>query len=82
VKQILTLAALAVALVGCSSSSSEDEGKIAPGSGVAINPSGKPRNDQEANYAAQMQKMGNGMNETRDKEAAAMAAAKARAGGN
>jgi hypothetical protein len=66
---------------GCSSSPSGDDGAIKPGSGVALNPSGKPQSQQEANYAAQMQKTGEIMNQGNQKMAAAMAAAKARTGG-
>jgi len=69
----------AVGLSGCSSSPA-DEGAVKPGNGVATNPSGKPQNSEQAAYAADMQKVGNAMNSQRDKDAAAMAAAKARAG--
>lgn len=51
-----------------------------PGNGVALNPGGKPKEDQAA-YANQMQKTGDAMNAQREKDAEAMAAARARAGG-
>jgi len=70
-----------LALGGCSSSSSGDEGAIKPGNGVAQNPGGKPQNADQAAYASKMQETGNAMNAQRDKDAAAMAAARARSGG-
>jgi hypothetical protein len=81
-KNVLVIVAAITALVsvGCSSSSSGDEGTAKPGSGVALNPGGKPVNADQAAYASQMQKVGSAMNAQRDKDAQAMAAAKARAG--
>lgn len=80
-KQVLVIVAGITALVsaGCSSSSN-DEGTVKPGSGVALNPGGKPENADQAAYASQMAKVGNAMNAQRDKDAQAMAAARARAG--
>ena len=66
-------------VVGCSSSP-KDEGAVRPGDGVVTNPGGKPQNDQQAAYASQMEKTGNAMNAQREKDAAAMAAARAHAG--
>ncbi len=51
------------------------------GSGEVTNPGGKPRNDQEAAIAGQMQQAGNAMNDQRAKAAAAEQAARAAAGG-
>ncbi len=81
-KQVtLVLAALCASLlVGCSSAAPADEGTVKPGNGVALNPGGKPKADQAA-MANQMQKTGDAMNAQREKDAAAMAAAQARAGG-
>lgn len=79
-KYLLTLAVLTVGLVGCSSSS-KDDGEIKPGSGVALNPSGKPQNAEQEAYQSQMAKAGANINDARAREAEAMAQAKARAGG-
>jgi hypothetical protein len=79
-RSLLTLAILATALVGCSSSSS-DEGSITPGSGVVQNPSGQPKDEQEAQYKSQLSQAGSAVNDDRAKAAAAMAAAKAASGG-
>jgi len=77
----LALALLAVAfLAGCSSSSGDDA-TVKAGSGEVTNPGGKPRNDQEAAIAGQMQQAGNAMNDQRAKAAAAEQAARAAAGG-
>jgi hypothetical protein len=75
-RPLLALATLAVALTGCSSASSEADGTIKPGSGVATNPGGKPRTPQEEAYAKQMQQAGNVINDDRAK----MAEARKRAG--
>ena len=72
---------MTAAVLGGCSSAPPDEGTVKPGAGVAQNPGGKPRNDQEAAEQAGMQKTGNAMNADQMKGAAAMAAAKARAGG-
>ena len=68
-------------LVGCSSAAPADEGTVKPGNGVALNPGGKPKDESQAAMASQMQKTGDAMNAQREKDAAAMAAARARAGG-
>ena len=52
-----------------------------PGNGVVLNPGGKPKGTDQAAYASQMQKTGDAMNAQREKDAEAMAAARARAGG-
>jgi len=57
------------------------DNNVKPGSGAVLNPSGKPQNSDQAAYASQMEKAGNAINEQREKDAAAMAAAKARTGG-
>jgi hypothetical protein len=76
---LVIVSALAVLMVvGCSSAPS-DEGAVKPGNGVALNPSGKPSADQAA-YAAQQAKTGEAMNAQREKDAAAMQAARAKAG--
>jgi len=69
-----------IGAIGCSSAPS-DEGTVKPGNGVALNPGGKPQNADQAAYASQMQKTGDAMNAQREKDAEAMAAARARAGG-
>jgi ABC-type oligopeptide transport system substrate-binding subunit len=79
---VAVAAASAFALAGCSPSSPADEGTIKPGSGVALNPSGAPQNANQAAYAAEMQKSGNNINAERQKDAAAMEAARNKAGGN
>jgi hypothetical protein len=78
---VIVAALTALASVGCSSKDSADEGTVKPGNGVALNPSGKPANGDQAAYASQMQKTGNAMNAQRDKDAAAMEEAKKRSGG-
>jgi hypothetical protein len=82
-KHVLIAVVLVSALtsVGCGSSSSDTITGVKPGSGVALNPSGKPQNDAQAAYASQMQKTGAAMNATMQQSTAAMAAAKARSGG-
>jgi hypothetical protein len=78
---LFAVAALAViALGGCSKSSDADDNTVKPGSGVALNPSGRPQDAQAAAFASQMQKAGDAMNAARQRDAAAMAAARARAG--
>jgi len=68
---------------GCSSSSADDSpSKLQTGAGKPLNPGGKPQTAQDAAYANQMQKVGDAMNAQRDKDAAAMAAARAHAGGH
>ncbi len=76
---IVSLASLV--LVGCGSSSSGDDASVVPGSGVAQNPGGKPKTEQEAQMATAQQKQGDAVNAQRDKDAAAMAAAMAKSGG-
>jgi len=76
---VVVAALTALAVVGCSSSSG-DEGTVKPGSGVALNPGGKPQSADQAAYSSEMQKTGAAMNAQREKDAAAMAAARARAG--
>ncbi len=66
---------------GCGSSSSGDDSAVKPGSGVALNPGGKPQTAEEIAYAAKQQQTGAAMNADRDKVQAAMEAAKARTGG-
>lgn len=70
----------AIGLAGCSSSPA-DEGTVKPGNGVVQNPSGKPQDANQSAIASGMQKTGDAMNAQRDKDAAAMDAAKAKAGG-
>ena len=75
------IAATALALAGCGSSSAGDDASVKAGSGEITNPGGKPRNDQEAQQASDMQKTGNAMNDQRAKDAAAMKAAMEKTGG-
>jgi hypothetical protein len=70
-RPFLTLSVVAFALVGCSSASSDADGSVKPGSGVAINPSGKPRTPEEEAYAKQMQQAGSVVNDDRAKMAEA-----------
>jgi hypothetical protein len=77
----LIVSAVSLILVGCSSSSAGDDSSVAPGSGVAQNPGGKPQNEQEAQMATAQQQQGNAVNAQRDKDAAAMQAAMAKSGG-
>ena len=77
----LAIGITALALSGCGSSS-DDLSAVKAGSGVPLNPSGKPQNQQQQAYADEMQKTGSAMNASMQKQAAAMAAAKARAGGH
>lgn len=76
----LILSVASLALIGCSSSPGDDS-SVAPGSGVVQNPGGKPKTEQEAQIAVAQQKQGELINQQREKDAAAMAAAKARSGG-
>jgi hypothetical protein len=78
---IASAALVAFATVGCSSSAPADDGTIKPGSGVALNPTGKPQTAADAQLAEAMQKTGAAMNAQQQKDAAAMAAARAAAGG-
>lgn len=68
-------------LAGCAASSSGDDATVKAGSGEVTNPGGKPRNEQEAQLAAQMQQAGNRMNQFQSQAAGAEAAAKAKTGG-
>ena len=77
---VLAAAALAV-LVGCGSSSSGDDTAVKGGSGVALNPGGKPQTPADASREAAMQQQGTQMNDARAQAAAAEAAAKAKTGG-
>jgi len=77
---IAVAAVAALASGGCSSSAPADEGTVKPGNGVALNPGGKPQTPDQQQYASQMEKTGQAMNAQRDKDAAAMAAARARSG--
>lgn len=74
------MAAVGMTAAGCGSSS-DDLATIKPGSGVALNPGGKPLNQQQAAYTSQMQKAGDSINAQRAQMAAAMEAARQRAGG-
>ncbi|RYG34724.1 hypothetical protein EON81_14805 [bacterium] len=76
----IVAALAALLLVGCGSGPA-DEGVVKEGSGVPLNPGGKPKDDQEAATASKMSETGNAMNKEREAAAAAMAAAKAKAGG-
>lgn len=76
---LATASTLAFA-AGCKQAS-DDDTAVKPGSGVAQNPSGKPKDATQAAYANQMQKTGDAMNAQREKDAAAYAAARSRAGG-
>lgn len=67
--------------VGCGSSPSGDDANVAAGAGVATNPSGNPRNDQEAATASAMRQQGDQVNAQRMKDAAAMREAMQRSGG-
>jgi len=78
---LLAFAALsAIAVAGCGSSADE-AGPAKSGSGVALNPSGKPQNAQEAANADARARGGAAMNADLAKDAAAMKAAKERTGG-
>ncbi len=63
-------------MAGCGSSASSQQGLVKPGSGVALNPSGKPQSQAEANYQSAVQNAGSQMNAQRAKDAAAMQAAR------
>ena len=80
-KYVLMAMAVGAALAsgGCSSSSSEDDATVKPGSGTIIG--GKSTDPSQAAYASQMEQSGNALNAERAKEQAAMAAAQARTGG-
>lgn len=78
---VIVLAMASVLIVSGCSGKSDVDGTIKPGSGVALNPGGKPQNAQEAAYAAGQQKTGNAMNAAMQRAAQDMAAARARAGG-
>jgi len=78
---LMPLAVLAVLACGGCSSGPPDDAYVKPGSGVALNPGGKPQTPEEAAYAAQMLKAGAAMNADRASIPAAMAAAQARTGG-
>ena len=80
-RPLLLLALGALALVGCGSSSSDADGEAKPGSGAAANPSGKPRNDEQADMASKMQQAGNNINAQQMAAGKAMADAKAQTGG-
>jgi len=78
---LLAFAAIsAFALAGCGSSADE-AGPAKAGSGVALNPSGKPQNAQQAADADARAKAGAAMNADLAKDAAAMKAAKDKTGG-
>ncbi len=81
-RRILLCAAAAgsLLLAGCGSSAPADEGTVKPGNGTAMNPSGKPQTSDQAAYASKMSQTGSAMNAQREKDAAAMAAARAKAG--
>jgi hypothetical protein len=81
-QSLIAVAAVAVlASGGCASSSPGDDATVKPGSGVALNPSGKPQTSADAAYASQMQQAGNKENADRQKDIDAINAAKARTGG-
>ena len=81
-RRTLPLAAFAaLLLVGCSPSSSSDDGTVKEGSGVALNPGGKPQTPEDAARQSAMQQQGNEMNDVRAKMAADEAAARAKMGG-
>ena len=69
-RKLLALATISIALAGCSSSEPTD-GEIKPGSGVALNPGGKPQTSAEEAYANQMQQAGSVVNDDRAKMAEA-----------
>ena len=75
---LVALAVVPLLCLGCASSSDTDSA-VKPGSGVALNPSGQPPQAQ-AGLASKMAQTGAAMNSQREKDAAAMAAAKAKAG--
>jgi hypothetical protein len=77
----LTVAAAALLLGGCSSSSTDDNVKTKDGTGVPLNPGGKPTTADDTDRAAKMQQTGNAMNADQMKAAAAIRDAKARSGG-
>jgi len=80
IRLLLPFVVTAAFLAGCSSGPPDDT-NVKPGSGVALNPSGKPRTSDEAAYAVQMQKAGDAMNADRMKAAQDLKAAMARSGG-
>ena len=80
-KRLLIAALAGLALVGCTSGSSGDDATVKAGSGEITNPGGKPRNEQEAQLATQMQQAGGRMNQMQSQAAGAEAAAKAQTGG-
>lgn len=69
-RTLLALAALAVALAGCSSPD-DASGEVKPGSGVVTNPGAKPQTPEQAAYSKQLQDAGNVMNDDRAKMAEA-----------
>jgi len=78
---LLAFAAMsALAVAGCGSSADE-AGPAKAGSGVALNPSGKPQNAQQVADANARAKQGAAMNADMEKDAEAIKAAKARTGG-
>lgn len=78
---ILGAALAAAGLVGCGSTSSGDDTAVKDGSGVALNPGGKPQTPEDAARQTAMQQQGAAMNDARGQAAAAEAAAKAKTGG-
>ena len=71
---------LTFGLAGCGSSGDVDSA-VKPGSGVAMNPSGKPQTQADAEFAQKMQQAGNAINADRMRQAAAMRDAQTRSGG-
>lgn len=69
----------ALVIVGCAHD--DTDATVKDGSGVALNPGGKPRTAEEQRTADQMTQTGQGMNADRAAAAAAMAAAQKKAGG-
>jgi len=76
----LTVAAAALLLGGCSSSS-DDTVKTKEGTGVPLNPGGKPQSSDDVDRASKMEQTGNAMNADQMKAAAEIRDAKARTGG-
>lgn len=80
-RNLLIASLAALALAGCGSSSSGDDATVKDGSGVALNPGGKPQNADDSARASAMQKQGETANAQMQAGAGAEAAAKAKTGG-
>lgn len=78
-RYLLLVVMIGASIAGCAKD--DADATIKDGSGVALNPSGKPVTPQDQAMANSMRQQGDAMNAQRDADAKAMAAAKAAAGG-